>query len=117
MLETLIQSVLFVSFLAALGLMARAQWDMQTRYSKDRERKYVYLGFLVAPFAISLCWVMLPIWAFFITPVLYTLLHVKTKDHALVFCATLIVSAITVQADSIRSYAGIEYKSESQISR
>ena len=115
MLEILIQSVLFVSFLAALGLMGRAQWDMQTRYSKDRLRKYVYLGLLVAPFAISLCWVMLPIWAFLITPVLYTLLHIKTRDHALVFCATLLVSVITVQAENIRSYAGIEYQEQKSV--
>jgi hypothetical protein len=58
---------------------------------------------------------MLLIWAFFITPVIYTLVHIRTRDHALVFFTTLIVVSDNGTADSIRSYAGIEYQQQKSV--
>lgn len=114
MLGVVVFLVLLVSFFGAFALMGVAQWDIQVRYSRDYIRKYTYLTLLIAPFIIGLTWVILPPWTYMITPIVYMAFHTQSRKQAVIVCAMLIFTGINTSADSIRSYAGIEYQGVEQ---
>lgn len=110
MTPIIINAMLAFALFGSIALMGVAQWDMQRRYAKDRIKKYTFLSLLILPFVISLTVGLLPVWAYMIVPIAYMAFHLQSRKAAVLMCAMLVLTGINASAESIRSYAGIEYK-------